>query len=1756
MEGAEPSQPFPQDTSGQPSAGEEQALESHEVIELQTFSERKAWIEEKIKFLESLPPIEVFVGLDAIRSSLEDVPGLPTREELQQWMAEHDAIEKETEIFDTGELTKLRQLTKAATQRNLSPEDTDVIELTLTTIYALDKLLHLLRDRSENLEMMSIRLTWEENRRSSWRERRQIIEDLNTFFVTRARWSPSIYEASSKFEDSHALIRRGSIASQASAGSDSVITSPAFSRSARFKLAELLSRDAAQFSGKVTSLKHGKVTSAGKALDRLIDHSRRPVPEDLLDEQDRLEEKCINELDNIGKFTMALVMQWRKADEIYVETMKDQVTASNLLEEIETAKLYHPTARQSTSFISRIDTILKRLAVRGDPASPASLFPRPEHFLFSDQKAANDILVRKLSVEISSANRLARNVDLAAKDYRTAYEAVKRVENLTQSINEISLTLTSILKKFEEGISGAEEDGSPPDLNSDRCLDPTSHSTFLAFMPSLLEDTVSAIDSADKLLQAAPSALFGLNIQGIDIEFKENAAAIVNSLSSLREYLLKLRDSVSERVSRLREARRISSEIDSNFTSLETLKTHIAECMDRDRWQQESGGTDAPPTPESPTVLLSLSQSSISVFDDQLQQIGSRLKRGIKDPFDALCTTLELDLQTHFKARFLVLQASLENGHHLLRLLGMIREQSSAMKSIQNDFHDILTHIEDSKIHIAGLIEYVLECKADEYSPDEAVKSVNLESVEQRVTDFTNALSGKVPFVARHRKTNSMKPTSPSGQIQFPELDAPTKLPFDLTALDAGVRADSNSYAMRLSGAMENLRKEQKQLTVAMMARVVDTALSSTVNEINDLAQELSSQKTSFASIPRDTEDAVGQLQAMLDGLPILRSKRSQIARSLSPTREILREMDEVLASLEPSVRDKLYKARNSEADDIELRLNKWDDEVGIFKNELSLVLHNVRTYLEEVKAAEKRLNKAQEERLAAEEAERLRLENERLKNEKRQRLEEERLAEERRQELERQRIAFELAAAERLAQEAAETERVRLEEIGRQAEATRVQEERVRLAEEDTKRAALEQERIEMVEKLRAAEEQLQEQRRLNAESELAANELARKQQQQMEVLEKQQTELQRLAEEQARQAESERIKKEREAVEALEIQVRLAVDLDSVVETDVFGSQSAPKPHRSQELIDLQSQLFGLRKRFLSIGIKDALYPPKRSAGLPTEEQYGKLHRDISALSFDIKKLPSNVDDDLLNAELKSFKAEVEEAFTMLEKVQRLVAVYEAIQSCDAALSDLLEHIDSYPAIPLSMLSSAHRSVATATSEEQLSARLDFTRDVMNHLGSTSSACMGDQRTKSEHSRIQQTWIELQEMASDRIVGKKSRPTSVISRNSSRSGYSSTSTNPAVKPTVPTYSRGAKKTSSYSHLSVSSVSMPSKGKMLAPPPQHKSRRAISGPNDAGSRSTSRLSSVSTTRSVSGPLNTSLHGSTFASRQRTTSLSNSISTPSRRPSVPLSRTRLDSGSKRSYSPSMSEISSHSRSSLGPSRSTASASTWSRAPRDSFSSILPRVVTPYKNVDQPVRKTYVADPKSKLDVAVGDVVNQLPVGINIEGITESWRDQSGKYWIGNQDPKLCFCRILRSQTVMVRVGGGWTELSRFIKDHFADSFRIAPESPPRLGSQAEKWISSATLLETLEPETPPRTPEPQLPFVPSFSLMTPSGQSPHSLTSSPSNKGSPLTPLQFMRRADLEHSTGLLRPATPSKTPLRNRTSITNTPSRNSIWRP
>ena len=141
------------------------------------------------------------------------------------------------------------------------------------------------------------------------------MKDLGAFLKNRAQWSPSTYEnvvgdATNSPSGGNTPVRRGSVASFASASSDTAAAN--MSRAARFKLAEVLSKDAAILSTRISSLRHVKVSAAGKALDRLIDESRKPVPDIILDEQDRLENKGITEMEDLGQFVMNVVMQWKK----------------------------------------------------------------------------------------------------------------------------------------------------------------------------------------------------------------------------------------------------------------------------------------------------------------------------------------------------------------------------------------------------------------------------------------------------------------------------------------------------------------------------------------------------------------------------------------------------------------------------------------------------------------------------------------------------------------------------------------------------------------------------------------------------------------------------------------------------------------------------------------------------------------------------------------------------------------------------------------------------------------------------------------------------------------------------------------------------------------------------------------------------------------------------------------------------------------------------------------------------------------------------------------------------------------------------------------------------------------------------------------------------------------------------------------------------------------------------------------------------
>ncbi|KAI5894093.1 uncharacterized protein SCHCODRAFT_02623709 [Schizophyllum commune H4-8] len=1728
--------------------GEEQALESHEVIELQSFSVKKAWIEEKTKFLEQLPSIDVFVGLDAIRASAEEVPGLPTRAQLQEWVTEHDHIEKETEIFDRGELQKLRKLTKAATQRNLSPQDTDLIEITLTTIYALDKLLHLLRDRSDSLDLLGVRLTWEEHRSASWKERRQIIEDLANFLEARARWSASVYDTMQAAEahtpsplSSPAPPRRNSITSIASSTLSNSQSISKLSRVTRFKQVEHLNREAAQFTGRITALRHGRVAAAGKVLDKLIDMSRRPVPEELLDEQDRLEERAITELEDVGKFAMDVVMQWRKSDETYVETMKDLYGAQTLLEEIETAKLQHPTQAQSKTFTTRSNELLRRMAYRGRPTAPTSSFPRPSHPLFPDQDEANASIAYALEAEINSTTDIVQQVAELAKEYREGWSAVQAVEELNKSCSDLSGTFESIIDRLENGFTGASTDGSAPDLSSEACLEPTRHAAYLTLLPSVLEELEKASVATSTTIQGSHATLLNADKPGIDATFRQEAAANVQKLAETRSRADEVRKSVTARVARLREARRIKSLMEDHLRQLEQQRHRIEESMEKYKWRQESRGGNSLPTPESPssTPLQDVQPADVR---RHLQELVVARSQQIEAPLAQLNATLEEPMQQWLTSSLSTLKTLSAQLETMTTLLEGIQKQSTVMASVRDEFNDLHVRAEDIRMRYQSAANHVLsgELHGDNIAESRAQLLDTLNDLDTAATTFTNGLSSRIPFVARQPAPSPVKKAftfvkrRPS--LADLRLGANTQdehsidLPFDLTTLDEAVRSDSNSYAMRLSSEVQNLRQRAEYLNQAIRAKEFDARLIGVLDDIDAFAGQIDSLKTTLSSVASQP-DCLDRLEALrAEVQETLATRQEALARCMTPLQDILQEMEASADSHSTSPQEVLHISRKRALSDAKSKLMDIKNDGEALVSRIADAHAAEARRLEEARLEAERLAQLERERQAAEAAEAARLEQERLEEERRQREEDERLTEEQRKREEEERLALLAAEEARKEEERLAEEQRKLQEEQEAEERRRAEAEEARLAAEKAERERLESERLAMEARLKETEEQLAVERQERAKQE----------------------------------AEAARLAAERSP----------PFKLMPAFEEDVFGLRLAPSggmpPEMSSEMKELQAQIVALRQRLRSLSINElARSTTKSSSQLPRDQQIHHIITQFNGIKQEVEALPASAEDSLVNAELRSLRTEVEQSMALVQDLDKLRQFGQCIKECDDALSDLLEHIDSFPSPPLATISTRIQP-PNGSPDDQMLTRLNATRSLVDEMSLQFRLVSNDPRAISENERVLQTWSELEEMARDRVGGKRSRPASVASSVHSSTGPATSRSHSRTSTLSSTVSRGGGKTKGYGNLGTSHTAG---SKFLSPttlpPKQPGGRRVVSG-SSRPSRPSSRMSSVSSQRSVSG---SSLFSSTFASRQRTNSVTLSESPVAKKTST--SRVRAQTAqSKRSSSPSvMSDASSFgvptSASSFGvPSRSSTSLSSWARSgPRNSISSLTRGAVsTPTKKAAAP-RKRYVADPKSKLDVAVGEVVNKLPVGINVEGLTETYKDQSGKYWIGDQEPKLCFCRILRSQTVMVRVGGGWSELSKFISEHFADSFRVLETSPPRPGQAEEKWISSATLLEAAEitdrPLRSPHTPEPG--ELPSFAIVSPDAHSPRSLKSSPGSSrgnGSPgLTPLQFLRRADPEASPLPLRPATPTRSTAstvhsRMRSPGGYTPNRNSVWRP
>lgn len=1236
-----------------------------------------------------------------------------------------------------------------------------------------------------------------------------------------------------------------------------------------------------------------------------------------------------------------------RADEFYVETMKDQASAQSLLDDIHATQLAHPSPRQDSIFTARTGAIVKRLSSRENPRSVASGFPRPTHSLFSDQRSANDSITKVLSEELEIGLSLAARLERSALDYHAACEAVKRAEHSVTSANELSNAYVSALHPMLNGVESPDGDGTPPDVTTELCLRETKHAAFLALLPSLLQQLDKSDEEAGSILPIAQASLLGLADINVEPGFKDRLSSSIRRLEGVKAESEHTRVVMMERVNLLRDVRKIWASAGSILKDLGTVRSELDDLMEQQKWKT-STTSQLPPTPESMNASLPLSSRTLENATEQVALLRVIFARDVHTGISALPVAVGSSLRVYLVKCREGLSAILEHSQQMIQLTDSINKQALAMASIRDETHDLQARLEDTESQFDLLADQILDGSSlDDLEDWRLDLASDATSIQAACQTFMDSLPHRVVFVS---PTSSSTVTSNTSTLGLRRRVSPSDLtldalhshhfesPIDLTHLDHVVRTDCNAFALHLAGGVSSLQQKITHLDIVQDAYAVDLKLATLKEAITVAEERLETIRGTISAVP-DTFDSIDRLAHVAGEVnPLFDARRSEISRLLPPIRQLLYKMDANCSKSPASMH--LSLSRSQATDDMEAKFHSWSD--------------SAKALLSDIRRKEERLRVAQ------------------------------------REQIERERLA---AAAKKLEKERAEAE----------AEAKRKAEE---------ERARKEAENAERLRK-----EQAEAEERLAQERAEAAQEQARKETDVPPSL--------------AFPTADDDINSGEE--NSGMVSSASCPEYDLSMSLDVFSS-----PEPSMDLSQVQLHVMELRRRLRSLGINASAMPSSSSASpLPTVEQHDVIASQLHEVTNEATQLPANISSATIGEELRSLQDELEDSHQLLPRALSLARFGTLVQDCDNALSDLLEHIDSYPAPPAGPLSAKYVSPSRLPPEEQLGGRLTFTKNLTNSLEDEFIRVADEPRASSERDRIVQTWAELESMAFDRINGRKSRPPSVIgSGRQSRASVGGPRINSKVQDKSSPYSSLSARSSTPGPARAPPASRPSTSMRRVPP-----HMVEPMPN----RSSSRLSVISSNRSVSGPMASTsrLFSSTFASRQRTISLSSTTSSsspasdnnPGRRSMEP-SRLQLSQAShlRRTVSPTPSDVSTASRSFSGPPRSTRP--TWGRPPpRPSFSSSSVHRSPPKCKAPQlPPRKPYVANPKSKLDVAVGDVVNKLPedVDIKVEVAQDTWQDKSGKYWIGGEDPKLCFCRILRSHAVMVRVGGGWMELSKCV----------------------------------------------------------------------------------------------------------------------------
>lgn len=547
---------------------------------IKRLSTRNEWVITASKRLEEsiLPAID--------DSSLE---GCVDSDSLRHFWQLHDEIEKEANEFDTGELRSLRLLAKgqyvsfdvrrpnrlmslwssAASQKALSAEDTDLIEIVLLTLASLDKLLHLLRQRSKALRLLDSRIAW--NRHVSTVEAdyaKLLATDLPTF-LKKARWT-------TPKDTKPRLSGVAAISPSKSPASKSPRATSATTQAARQMRSEILSLDIASLTSKIHRLQHVSLLNSGKSLDAMIDNSTTPIPEHFLDKQDDLEGKVKSGIAGLGDFCHELVRQWRGSDEIYWTTYDSEESLDGLLREVREAILKTPSEGLAQDYEARQKAIGETLEKLQD--RQLLRLKAPVHSVrVPEQKEENIRLRSRLTERLQHVQRKSQEAKVSVKEYRSAVEALQAGLRYQQELQE----MLAALRKADSNTGPLTLDHSC--FAAAFSESATTHSQKLAILGDLAKEASTLLTSALAIQQS-------LQQLSIDPNIRKDIQSCLLALHGKVAESTGFRQVEESKIRLASRARAIDGELQEKVAAAQQNQELLSQRIQSSLWSSRLGG--------------------------------------------------------------------------------------------------------------------------------------------------------------------------------------------------------------------------------------------------------------------------------------------------------------------------------------------------------------------------------------------------------------------------------------------------------------------------------------------------------------------------------------------------------------------------------------------------------------------------------------------------------------------------------------------------------------------------------------------------------------------------------------------------------------------------------------------------------------------------------------------------------------------------------------------------------------------------------------------------------------------------------------------------------------------------------------------------------------------------------------------------------------------------------------------------------------